>query len=101
MNPAPDALREADAAICKFGPREGFSMSSNLLPKPQMRDLLGRIVRRNFLIGVTLVTGSFFLLEYFFIQGRQNKYRDFYKTIDFAKDFEEKKKAGVFHSVKP
>uniref|UniRef100_A0A8C5SNG6 Uncharacterized protein n=1 Tax=Laticauda laticaudata TaxID=8630 RepID=A0A8C5SNG6_LATLA len=38
---------------------------------------------------------------YFFIQGRQNQYRDFYKTFDFAKDFEDKKKAGVFHSVKP
>ncbi|XP_070798194.1 cytochrome c oxidase subunit 6C isoform X1 [Pituophis catenifer annectens] len=80
---------------------ESFNMSSSLLPKPQMRDLLGRIARRNFLIGVTLVTGSFFLLEHFFIQGRQNKYRDFYKTFDFAKDFEEKKKAGIFHSVKP
>uniref|UniRef100_A0A098M0U5 Cytochrome c oxidase subunit 6C n=1 Tax=Hypsiglena sp. JMG-2014 TaxID=1550645 RepID=A0A098M0U5_9SAUR len=76
-------------------------MSSNLLPKPRMRDLLGRVARRNFLIGVTLVTGSFFLLEHFFIQEKQNKYRDFYKTFDFAKDFDDKKKAGVFHSVEP
>lgn len=43
----------------------------------------------------------FFPLQHFFIQERQNKYRDFYKTFDFAKDFEEKKKAGVFDSVKP
>ncbi|XP_070604211.1 cytochrome c oxidase subunit 6C [Erythrolamprus reginae] len=76
-------------------------MSSNLLPKPRMKDLLGRIVRRNFLIGVTLVTGAFFFLEVFFIQEKQNKYRDFYKTFDFAKDFHDKKKAGIFQSVEP
>ncbi|XP_039184838.1 cytochrome c oxidase subunit 6C [Crotalus tigris] len=76
-------------------------MSSNLLPKPRMRDLLGRLARRNFLIGVTLITGSFFSLEYFFIQAKQNQYRDFYKTFDFKKDFEDKKKAGVFQSVQP
>ncbi|XP_063155620.1 cytochrome c oxidase subunit 6C [Candoia aspera] len=76
-------------------------MSSGLLPKPQMKDLLGKYARRNFLIGVTLVTGSLVFLEYAFIQGRQNKYRDFYKTFDFAKDFEDKKKAGVFQSLRP
>uniref|UniRef100_A0A670ZCU0 Uncharacterized protein n=1 Tax=Pseudonaja textilis TaxID=8673 RepID=A0A670ZCU0_PSETE len=76
-------------------------VSSSFSPPPEMRGkLFGRWQRL-----VTFPAG--FLFDYLgkpaeeIANGRQNKYRDFYKTFDFAKDFEDKKKAGVFHSVKP
>ncbi|KAM9164748.1 LOW QUALITY PROTEIN: cytochrome c oxidase subunit 6C-2-like [Pangshura tecta] len=75
-------------------------MSSTLLPKPQMRGLLGKRLRFHIVGALIASLGSAVLYKYGVAEPRK-AYADFYKNSDAMKDFEAMREAGVFESVQP
>ncbi|XP_032624878.1 cytochrome c oxidase subunit 6C [Chelonoidis abingdonii] len=76
-------------------------MSSTLLPKPQMRGLLGKRLRFHIVGALIASLGSAVLYKYGVAEPRKRAYADFYKNYDSMKDFEAMREAGVFESVQP
>ncbi|XP_074243075.1 cytochrome c oxidase subunit 6C-like [Saimiri boliviensis] len=75
-------------------------MASEVLAKPQMRGLLARCLRIH-MVGAFLVSlGVAALCKLGMAEPRKKAYADFYRNYDPEKDFEETKKAGIFHSIK-
>ncbi|CAG9861288.1 unnamed protein product [Phyllotreta striolata] len=68
------------------------------LPKPQMRGLLHRQIKRNLVIaGIACFIGGAYMR---FVYGARNKkaYADFYLNFDAEKTFHEMRRKGVFNS---
>ncbi|XP_042321471.1 cytochrome c oxidase subunit 6C [Sceloporus undulatus] len=76
-------------------------MSAALLPKPQMRGLLAKRLRKHIAVAFIFALGCAASYKFGVAEPRKKAYADFYKNYDAMKDFEEMRKAGVFQSVGP
>ncbi|CAH1116864.1 unnamed protein product [Phaedon cochleariae] len=68
------------------------------IPKPQMRSLLHRQIKRNLLIcgiGVA-IAGSY--MRFVYGDGQKRAYAEFYRTYDIEKEFQRMRKKGLFDS---
>ncbi|XP_023039787.1 cytochrome c oxidase subunit 6C-like [Piliocolobus tephrosceles] len=75
-------------------------MTSEVLPKPQMRGLLAKRLRFHMVTAFVLSLGVAALYKFGVADKRKKAYADFYRNYDAMKDFEEMRKAGIFQSVK-
>ncbi|XP_060248867.1 cytochrome c oxidase subunit 6C-2 isoform X1 [Meriones unguiculatus] len=76
------------------------TMSSGVLPKPQMRGLLAKRLRVHIVGAVIVALGVAASYKFGVAERRKKAYADFYRNYDSMKDFEEMRNAGIFQSVK-
>ncbi|KAH0617530.1 hypothetical protein JD844_015879 [Phrynosoma platyrhinos] len=76
-------------------------MSAALLPKPQMRGLLAKRLRKHITVAFLFALGCAASYKFGVAEPRKKAYADFYKNYDAMKDFEAMRKTGVFQSVGP
>ncbi|XP_019383544.1 PREDICTED: cytochrome c oxidase subunit 6C-2 isoform X2 [Gavialis gangeticus] len=74
---------------------------SSLLPKPQLRGLLGKRLRFHVVGAFLFSTGSAAAYKFGVAEPRKRAYAEYYKNHDPIADFEALREAGVFESVKP
>ncbi|KAF7246981.1 Cytochrome c oxidase subunit 6C-2 [Varanus komodoensis] len=74
-------------------------MSGALLPKPQMRGLLAKRLRRHAVLGIVFCLGVASMYKFGVAEPRKRAYKDFYKNYDAMKEFEAMAKTGVFEST--
>ncbi|ELK36494.1 PREDICTED: cytochrome c oxidase subunit 6C-like [Myotis davidii] len=75
-------------------------MSSSALPKPQMRDLLANCLRFHIVGAIIVSLEVAASYEFGVAEPRKKAYADSTKTMIPHKDFEERRKPGVFQSTK-
>ncbi|XP_066482070.1 cytochrome c oxidase subunit 6C [Tiliqua scincoides] len=76
-------------------------MSAALLPKPQMRGLLAKRLRKHIVVAFVFAFGCAASYKFGVAEPRKRAYADFYKNYDAMKEFEAMRDAGVFESVQP
>ena len=79
-------------------PTDTITMS---LAKPQLRGLLGKQIKFNLTVGISMAVGMALAWKYFVGEPRKKAYRDFYATYDAEKDFERMRALGLFQSCRP
>nr|XP_008117690.1 PREDICTED: cytochrome c oxidase subunit 6C-2 [Anolis carolinensis]XP_008117691.1 PREDICTED: cytochrome c oxidase subunit 6C-2 [Anolis carolinensis]XP_016852451.1 PREDICTED: cytochrome c oxidase subunit 6C-2 [Anolis carolinensis] len=76
-------------------------MSATLLPKPLMRGLLAKRLRKHMVIAFIFAAGCAASYKFGVAEPRKKAYADFYRNYDAMKDFEQMRDAGIFQSVGP
>ncbi|ELK01329.1 Cytochrome c oxidase subunit 6C [Pteropus alecto] len=74
-------------------------MTSSALTKPQTCGLLATCLRFH-IVGAVIVSLGVASFKFALAEPTKKAYPDFYRNYDTMKDFEEMKKAGIFHSSK-
>lgn len=75
--------------------------SANPIPKPELRSVGSKLVRRNFFISAVLSVGCTLAFKHYWVDRRRQKIKEYYENYDEIKDFEAIRKAGVYNGFVP